>query len=49
MKEGVLVVEGAGRAIAPDRDIFADDFALSPFLVLREDLGYTDLLWSFVF
>jgi hypothetical protein len=44
----VLVVEGAGCAVAADADVLANDLALPPFVVRREDLGDAYLRWTFV-
>ena len=37
------VLEAAGGAVAPNRNVLADDLALLPFVVARKDLGDAQL------
>lgn len=39
----LLILEGAGSAVAADRNILANDLAFLPLVVSRKDLGDADL------
>ena len=45
----LLIIERTSWAIASNWYIFANDFALLPFMVAGEDFGNTDIWWSFLF
>jgi len=45
----LLIVEGASCAITSDGNVFANNFALFPFVVIREHFRDADVGGTFVF
>lgn len=37
------IVEGTSRTVAPDRNVFANDFALFPFVIIGKYFGNADV------